>query len=121
MGRESKIKKLRKEGILEPIKIDRKKASSVKKLFIWIVSALILAVVVFGIWAYSAKDIEAKVGGAKVKTGEVEYYLRSILRNMQSQGLDPNAKEQQSTINKYRSDIIEMLIDQKIFELYAKK
>jgi parvulin-like peptidyl-prolyl isomerase len=121
MGRESKIKKLRKDGILEPIKIDKKRASAVKKLFIWIISVLIIVVFVFGIWAYSAKDIAARVNGIPVKSSEVEYYLSSVIRNMQSQGMDPTAKEQQSTINKYRSDIIEMLIEQKIFELYAKE
>lgn len=120
MGRESKIKKLRKEGILEPIKIDKKRASSVKKLFIWIVSVFILVVFVFGIWAYSAKDTEASVNGVKIRASDVDYYLSSIIRNMQSQGMDPNAEEQQATISRYRSDIINMLIDQKLFELYAK-
>lgn len=121
MGRESKIKKLRKEGILEPVKIDKKRASSVKKLFIWIVSVLLIVVVVFGVWAYSAKDTEASVNGAKITTSEIDYYLRPILQNMQSQGMDPTAKEQQATVNKYRSDIINMLIEQRLFELYAKE
>lgn len=121
MGRESKIKKLRKEGVLEPVKIDKKRASSVKKLFIWIVSALLIVVVVFGMWAYSAKDIEASVNGVKITTSEIDYYLRPVLQNMQSQGMDPNAKEQQATVNKYRSDIINMLIEQRLFELYAKE
>ncbi|HPO29439.1 MAG TPA: peptidylprolyl isomerase [Caldisericia bacterium] len=121
MGRESKIRKLRKEGVLEPVKIDKKKVSSVKKLFIWIVSVFLIVVVVFGLWAYSAKDIEASVNGAKVTTSEVDYYLRSILQSMQSQGMDPTAKEQQATINRYRSDIINMLIEQRLFELYAKE
>ena len=40
---------------------------------------------------------------------------------MQSQGMDPTAEEQQATINKYRSDIINMLIEQRLFELYAKE
>ena len=121
MGRESKIKKLRKEGVLEPVKIDKKKISSVNKLFIWIVSVLLIVVVAFGIWAYSAKDIEARVNGSKITTSEVDYYLRPILQNMQSQGMDPTAEEQQATINKYRSDIINMLIEQRLFELYAKE
>lgn len=121
MGRESKIKKLRKEGVLEPVKIDKKRASSVKKLFIWIVSVLLIVVVVFGMWAYSAKDIEASVNGVKITTSEIDYYLRPILQNMRSQGMDPNAKEQQATVNKYRSDIINMLIEQRLFELYAKE
>lgn len=82
MGRESKIKKLRKEGVLEPVKIDKKKISSVNKLFIWIVSVLLIVVVAFGIWAYSAKDIEARVNGSKITTSEVDYYLRPILQNM---------------------------------------
>lgn len=121
MGRESKIKQLRKEGILEPVKIDKKRSSAVKKLFLLITSALIIVVIVFGIWAYSAKDIEAKVNNASIKTSDVEYYLKPIIQNMQSQGMDPTTAESQSTISNYRQEIIEMLIEQKIFESYARE
>jgi foldase protein PrsA len=120
MGRESKIKKLRKEGILKPVKIDKKRASALKNLFIWITTFLIVSVLIFGVWAYSAKDTEAKVNNLAIKTTDIEKMLVPILKNMQSQGIDPTAKEQEATVNKYRSSIIEMLIDQKVFELYAK-
>lgn len=120
MGRERKIKKLRREGILEPVKIDKKRASALKKIFIWTTSLLLSFVFVFGLWAYIAKDTQATVNGSRIMTQDVETMLEPVKRSMRSQGQDPDAKDQEVTINQYKSEIVEMLIDNKLFEQYAK-
>jgi hypothetical protein len=66
MGRESKIKQLRRQGVLEPVKLDKKRISTLKKIFIWIPALIIVVCFIFGIWAYSAKNIEATVKGQKI-------------------------------------------------------
>ena len=121
MGRESKIKKLRREGILEPVKMDKKRASALKKIFLWTTSLLLSFVLVFGVWAYVAKDIQASVNGMRIFTKDVEEMLDPVKRSMQQQGLNPDDESQIPTINQYRSEIIEMLIDMKLVEQYAKK
>lgn len=121
MGRESKIKKLRREGILEPVRIDKKRASTLKKIFIWVPAILVSVAIVFGIWAYSAKNIEASVNGRKITTDKVEEMLANVKQNMQQQGMDPNAKEQEATIQRYKNDIVQMMVDQKVFEIFADK
>ncbi len=121
MGRESKIKKLRKEGILEPVKIDKKRASALKKIFIWTASLLLSFIFIFGSWAYFVKDIEATVNGQRVTTLQVEEMLEPILRSMEQQGIDPYSPDQAVSIRQYRQEIIEMLIDATLFEQYAKR
>ena len=120
MGRESKIKQLRRQGVLEPVKLDKKRVSTLKKIFIWIPSILIVLCLLFGIWAYSAKNIEATVKGQKITTSTVDQMLENIKANMRQQGMDPDSKEQASTMSQYRGDILNMLVDQKLFEIYAK-
>jgi len=121
MGRESKIKQLRKQGVLEPVKLDKKRASTLKKIFIWIPSIIILVCFIFGIWAYSAKNIEATVRGHKITSSTVDQMLENVKSNMRQQGMDPDAEEQAPTILQYRNDIINMLVEQKLFEVYAKE
>lgn len=121
MGRERKIKKLRREGILEPVKIDKKRASTLKKIFIWVPAVLVSIAIIFGIWAYSAKNIEASVDGRKIVSQKVEEMLANVKQNMQQQGVDPDAEEQKPTIMRYKNDIVQMLVDQKIFEVFADK
>jgi len=120
MGRESKIKQLRRQGVLEPVKLDKKRVSTLKKIFIWIPSILIVLCLLFGIWAYSAKNIEATVKGQKITTSTVDQMLENIKANMRQQGMDPDSEEQVSTMSQYRRDILNMLVDQKLFEIYAK-
>jgi parvulin-like peptidyl-prolyl isomerase len=120
MGRERKIKKLRREGILEPVKIDKKRASALKKIFLWTTSLLLSFVFVFGTWAYIAKDTQASVNGSRIMTRDVDAMLEPVKRSMRDQGQNPDDKEQAVTINQYKSEIVEMLIDSKLFEQYAK-
>jgi hypothetical protein len=121
MGRERKIKKLRRDGILEPVRIDKKRASTLKKIFIWVPALLVSVAIIFGIWAYSAKNTEATVNGRKITTQDVEVMLANVKQNMQQQGIDPNATEQEATIQRYKNDIVQMMIDQKVFEVYASE
>lgn len=121
MGRESKIKQLRKQGVLEPVKIDKKRASTLKKIFIWVPSIIILVCFIFGIWAYSAKNIEATVKGQKITTSTVDQMLENVKNNMRQQGMDPDSEEQAPTILQYRKDILNMLVEQKLFEVYARE
>jgi len=121
MGRESKIKKLRREGILEPVRIDKKRASTLKKIFVWVPAILVSFAIIFGFWAYTAKDTEATVNGRKITSQKVEEMLFTVKQNMKQQNLDPESKDQQANIMKYRNDIVQMLIDQKIFETYSEE
>ena len=121
MGRQQKIKKLRKEGILKSTKVDKKRNSEIRKMFIWIPSIIIVVVLVFGVWAYSAKDTTATVDGVKITNAEVIEMLEPVKANMQQQGLDPDDPEQAPNLEKYKSSIIEMLIDKSLIEEYAKK
>ncbi len=121
MGRERKIKKLRREGILEPVKIDKKRANALKKIFLWTTSLLLAFIFVFGTWAYVVKDIQASVNGSRITTSNVEEMLDPIRRSMAQQGLDPYDESQKATINQYQAEIVEMLIDMKLFENYAQK
>ncbi|MCK5848201.1 MAG: peptidylprolyl isomerase [Caldisericia bacterium] len=120
MGRQQKIKKLRKEGILKSTKVDKKRNSEIRKMFIWIPSIIIVIVLIFGIWAYSAKDTNATVNGVKITSAEVTEMLLPVKDNMRQQGLDPDDPEQAPNLEKYKSSIIEMLIDKALVEEFAK-
>ena len=120
MGRESKIKQLRRQGVLEPVKLDKKRISTLKKIFIWIPALIIVVCFIFGIWAYSAKNIEATVKSQKITSSAVDLMLENVKANMRQQGMDPDSEEQAGTIKQYRDDIVNMLIEQKLFEIYAK-
>jgi parvulin-like peptidyl-prolyl isomerase len=121
MGREQKIKQLRKEGILKSVKVDKKRKSAIRSLYIWIPSVLIVIVLVFGMWAYSAKDTTATVNGNPITNSEVEELLEPIKGQMQQQGINPDDPEQSANVEKYRSSVVEMLINKTLIEQYAKE
>ncbi|MDD4029147.1 MAG: peptidylprolyl isomerase [Caldisericia bacterium] len=121
MGREQKIKQLRKEGILTSVKVDKKRKSAIRNMFIWIPSVIIIVVLVFGMWAYSAKDTSATVNGTRITNREVEELLEPIKGQMQQQGINPEDPEQSQNVEKYRSSVIEMLINKILIEHYAKE
>ncbi|HPJ12141.1 MAG TPA: peptidylprolyl isomerase [Caldisericia bacterium] len=120
MGREQKIKQLRKEGILKSVKVDKKRKSAIRNMFIWIPTTIIIVVLVFGMWAYSAKDTTAVVNGTRITNNEVNELLEPIKSQMQQQGINPDDPEQSANVEKYRSSVVEMLVNKTLIEQYAK-
>jgi parvulin-like peptidyl-prolyl isomerase len=119
MGRQSKVKKLRKKGVLAPVK---KKPRNLKWLKITVLVVLVLALVFSGlrIWGYVERDVAAKVGSETVKisdvTSELDYYVQ-----MYSQfGVDLNSTEYASTKDNLQQNILNNLIEESLTVQYAK-
>ena len=74
MGKESKIRELRRAKLIPQVKETKiyKPMSKGWRVTIWTIIFVIIALLGFGIWAYSGRKIEARVGSASITTDELE-------------------------------------------------
>lgn len=118
MGKESKIRELRRARIIPAVKSAKiaKPMARGWKITIWSILVVCLAVVVFGVWAYTKRDVEATAGGYAITTQDVEQRAFQMLQqSMPKEQFDPTTKEFQQQFEQAKQSVISMMINDKIF------
>jgi parvulin-like peptidyl-prolyl isomerase len=119
MGKESKIRKLRKEGIIEPVRREHGIKRWVK-ILILVILIFALTLTGFGIWGYAERNVAAKVGKETIKTSDVQSQLDYYAQLYQQFGMDLNSPEYASTKKNLEQNILDSLISESLLVQYAK-
>jgi len=115
MGKESKIKQQRREGVLPKVN-KKKKTPRWIKILIPILVVVIVLTTVFSIWGYSERNILAKVGKESVTADEVNSQL-DYYKNLYSQYGITMTQDQEE---QYKQSILNSLIEESLLVQYAK-
>ncbi len=120
MGRESKIKELRRKGVLAPIK---KKPRNLKWLKILVLVVLVLAITFSGlrIWGYVERDVAAKIGKETVKISDVNNELSYYSQMYSQYGMNLDDPRYASMKENLRQSILNNLIEESVLVQYAKE
>lgn len=115
MGRQSKIRKLRKEGKLP--KVEREKPTP---RWVKILVTILIVVFVLGsasaVWGYAERNVVAKVGKETITVDQVNNQL-DYYKNLYSQfGMTLSAQQEQQI----KDNIIQNLIEESLLVQYAK-
>jgi len=115
MGRQSKIRKLRREGKLPRIEKERNTPVWVKVLV-----SILIAVLVLGsasaVWGYAERNVAAKVGRETITIDQVNNQL-DYYRNLYSQfGMTLTAQQEEQL----KQNILQNLIEESLLVQYAK-
>jgi parvulin-like peptidyl-prolyl isomerase len=125
MGNERRIKMRRRENLELKIKrADGPKPMALGwKITIWTLSAILVILTGFGIWAYSGRLIEASVGSQKIKTKELENRISfAISQQYTQEQLNQLTMEQkQQLYTSAREQVLQQLIQEKLFFEAAKR
>ncbi len=115
MGRESKIRELRREGKIEPVKKEKRTPKWVKILLIVII-VVVLTFASLGIWGYAERDVAAKVGNETITNTEVQQQVDYYVQLYEQYGmtLDDATKES------LKKNIVDSLISESLLVQYAK-
>ncbi|MDI6860794.1 MAG: peptidylprolyl isomerase [Caldisericia bacterium] len=121
MGRLKKIKderkRLKKEGVLDKNKI---KNIIIKSIALFLIAIIISLGITFLI-AYKDRDIYAKVGSTVIKNSELNSRIEAVKNQYKSYGIDPEDPQYKSIFDSIIESVKEELINQAIFEEYAKR
>jgi peptidyl-prolyl cis-trans isomerase SurA len=115
MGRQSKIRKLRREGKLPRVEKERNTPVWVKVLV-----SILIAVLVLGsasaVWGYAERNVAAKVGRETITIDQVNNQL-DYYRNFYSQiGMTLTAQQEEQL----KQNILQNLIEESLLVQYAK-
>ena len=119
MGRESKVRKMRKEGLIKPV---REK----EKNFLWLkitASVLIVVILAFvGLWAWGQtdKDVTARVGSEVIKNSEVQNQFDYYVNMYKQYGIDLNNPKYATMRDNLKQNVTSSLINQSLLVQYAK-
>ena len=123
MGRESKIRKLRRLKIIPEVKQRGSKKPMAKgwRITIWSIVAVAFVLVVMGIWAYSGRDHAAKVGSQVITANEVEVRaFEALSAKLTPDQLNPNDPNFQQQLEGEKEATLQRLIQEKIYIEAAK-
>lgn len=118
MGKESKIRELRRARIIPAVKSAKiaKPMARGWKITIWSILIVGLLLVAFGVWAYTKRNVEAVAGGYAITTQEVEERAFQMLQqSTPPDQFNPNTQEFQQQFEQAKQSVISMMINEKIF------
>ncbi len=119
MGRESRIRKLRKEGVIAPVREKTKQRRWIKVL----ISVLLVFIMLFGIarvWGYLERDVVAHVGKETINRQEIQDQIDYYIQMYQQYGLDltdPSYSEMRVNLEK---NVKDSFINQSLLVQYAQ-
>ena len=120
MGRESKIRKMRREGLIEPVSNEKRGVP----LWIKIVSGvLIILILTFtGLWAWGRadRDVAARVGKEVIKKEEVQRQIDYYINMYRQYGIDLNDPKYASMKENLEKSVLNSFINQSLLVQYAK-
>lgn len=115
MGRQSKIRKLRREGKLPRVEKERNTPAWVKVLVSILIAVLVL-VSASAVWGYAERNVAAKVGRETITIDQVNNQL-DYYRNLYSQfGMTLTAQQEEQL----KQNILQNLIEESLLVQYAK-
>jgi parvulin-like peptidyl-prolyl isomerase len=120
MGKESKIRKLRKEGLIAPVHKEHGIAKWVK-ILILVILIFALTLTGLGIWGYVERDVAAKVGKETIKKTDVQSQLDYYTQLYQQFGMDLNDPQYASTKKNVEDSILDGLVSESLLVQYAKE
>jgi parvulin-like peptidyl-prolyl isomerase len=120
MGKESKIRKLRKEGVIAPVNKEHGIAKWVK-ILILVILIFALTLTGLGIWNYVERDVAAKVGKETVKKTDIQSQLDYYIQLYQQFGMDLNDPQYASTKKNVEDSILDSLVSESLLVQYAKE
>ncbi|MGC9171550.1 peptidylprolyl isomerase [Caldisericum sp.] len=115
MGRQSKIKKLRREGKLPRIEKEKPTPLWVKILIVILISVLVLGSA-SAVWGYAERNMAAKVGKETITIDQVNNEL-NYYRDLYKQ-LNMTLTQQQEA--QLKDNILQSLIEESLLVQYAK-
>lgn len=119
MGRESRIRKLRKEGVIAPVREKTKQRRWIKVL----ISVLLVFIILFGIarvWGYLERDVVAHVGKETINRQEIQDQIDYYIQMYQQYGMDlmdPSYSEMRTNLEK---NIKDSFINKSLLVQYAE-
>ncbi|MEF3245576.1 MAG: peptidylprolyl isomerase [Caldisericaceae bacterium] len=115
MGKESKIRQLRKQGKIPKV-VHNRKPSRLARIIVPILIFLFIFGIVSSVWGYVEKDTVAKVGRESITFNQVDQYL-NYYKDLYSQlGQTLTAAQEQQ----FKESIINNLIEESLLVQYAK-
>jgi len=115
MGRQSKIRKLRREGKLPRVEKERNTPVWVK-VFVSILIAVLVLGSASAVWGYAERNVAAKVGRETITIDQVNNQL-DYYRNFYSQiGMTLTAQQEEQL----KQNILQNLIEESLLVQYAK-
>ena len=125
MGNERRIKMRRRENFELRIKhADAPKPMATGwKITIWTIVIVLIVLLGMGVWAYTGRFVEAKVGSQVIKTTDLESRISMNISQQYSQDqLDKMTQEQkQQLYTSAKEQTLQQLIQEKIFFEAAKR
>lgn len=120
MGKESKIRKLRKEGLIAPVNKEHGTAKWVKVLIL-VILIFALTLTGLGTWNYVERDVAAKVGKETIKKTDIQSQLDYYTQLYQQFGMDLNDPQYASTKKNVEDSILDSLVSESLLVQYAKE
>lgn len=120
MGKESKIRKLRKEGLIAPVNKEHGIAKWVK-ILILVILIFALTLTGLGTWNYVERDVAAKVGKETIKKTDIQSQLDYYTQLYQQFGMDLNDPQYASTKKNVEDSILDSLVSESLLVQYAKE
>ncbi|MGC8757311.1 MAG: peptidylprolyl isomerase [Caldisericaceae bacterium] len=119
MGKESKVRELRRKGVIAPVKT---KPRNLKWLKILVLVVLVIAVLFSGlrIWGYVERDVAAKVGSETIKQSDVDSQLSYYVQMYSQYGIDLNSSQYASMKDNLAQSILNNMIEESLMVQYAK-
>ena len=119
MGRESKIRKMRREGLIAPVK-EKKRNSKWIKILVYVILIFIVAFTVVRVWGYVDRDVAARVGSETIKKSEVQNQLEYYISMYKQYGLDLTSPKYSRELANLKENLLNSLINQSLLVQYAK-
>lgn len=119
MGKQSKIRKLRREGKLPPVRNEKRMPKWLK----WLIVGFLVFVLVFsglGLWGYLERNVAAKVGRETISQSDINNQFDYYVQMYQQFGMDLNASENAATKKSVLDYILNSAIEESLLVQYAK-
>ena len=111
---------MRREGLIEPVKNERRNTPLWVKIVIGVVIVAILTLTGLWAWGQADKDVAARVGKEVIKNEEVQNQFDYYVNMYKQYGVDLNSPQYASMKDNLRKSVLNSLINQSLLVQYAK-
>lgn len=119
MGKQQKIRKLRREGKIPPVRKEQRTPKWVKAIIIAVL-VLILTFSGLGLWGYLERDVAAKVGKETITQTSINNQFNYYVQMYQQFGMDLTSPEYATTKKSVLDYILNSSIEESLLVQYAK-
>jgi len=118
MGMESKIRAARRKKLIPEVKKSKVAKPLPKgwKITIWSIIGCVVILLILGVWAYSGRTIEARVGSQAIASDELDARTYEILQQqLPAEQFKPGTEEFEKQFISSREQTLQRLIAEKIY------